>query len=368
MQQMSITGEDFYKKRRVLRGRAAQRGVLMIILIVLTNGIFFLLNLLSDGGGGAWKLLIINTIYAFILWVVSEYALDAVGKKYPNLENTQQRVLIKLITFFAINAVLSVISTYACLALGIWNLKDHWLEYYSRTFGMVCFFGGIILAIYEALYLFRKWKAVTVESEQLKREHLQTQLDSLKNQVNPHFLFNSLNSLSSLIEEDETKAQLFVNELARVYRYLLQSNERELTDLKSELSFIKAYFFLLKTRFGDGICLDIQVSEASKRAMIPPLTLQLLIENAVKHNVISTARPLYINIYDTASGAKQGEIDQIVVSNNLQSKTITVALNRLGLANIDAKYRLLAGKKPIVEQTETTFSVKLPLLSAETVV
>ena len=361
MRQLSLRTENYYKKRNVLRGRAAQRGVLMIVLIVLTNGIFYLLNILSDGGGGAWKLLIVNTIYAFILWLISEYALDAVGKKYPSIENTQQRVLLKLAIFFGINAFLSVVSTYACFALGIWDLKDHWLEYYSRTFGMVCFFGGIILAIYEALYLFRKWKAVTVESEQLKREHLQTQLDSLKNQVNPHFLFNSLNSLSSLIEEDETKAQLFVNELARVYRYLLQSNERELTDLKSELSFINAYFFLLKTRFGDGICLDIQVSETAKRAMIPPLTLQLLIENAVKHNVISTSRPLCISIYNN-------ELDQLVVSNNLQGKTVTVALNRLGLANIDAKYRLLSGKKPIVQQTDTTFSVILPLLSAEIVV
>ena len=254
--------------------------------------------------------------------------------------------------------MLSAFSTYACFALGIWNLEEHWLEHYSRTFGMFCFFGGIILAIYEAFYLFRKWKAVTLESEQLKREHLQTQLDSLKNQVNPHFLFNSLNSLSSLIEEDEAKAQLFVNELARVYRYLLQSNERELTDLKSELSFIKAYFFLLKTRFGDGICLDIQVSEAAQQAMIPPLTLQLLVENAVKHNVVSTARPLNISIYTEGEG-------NLVVSNNLQAKAVTVALNRLGLANIDAKYRLLAGKKPIVQQTQTTFSVILPLFLAE---
>lgn len=169
-----------------------------------------------------------------------------------------------------------------------------------------------------------------------------------------------------MIEEDETKAQLFVNELARVYRYLLQSNERELTDLKSELSFINAYFFLLKTRFGDGICLDIRVSETAQRALIPPLTLQLLIENAVKHNVISTTRPLCISIYSPKSSNDIDEgLDQLVVSNNLQSKTVAVALNRLGLANIDAKYRLLAGKKPIVQQTDTTFSVILPLLSAE---
>jgi two-component system, LytTR family, sensor kinase len=223
-------------------------------------------------------------------------------------------------------------------------------------FGLFCLLGGIVLAIFISIYLFQKWKIVLLESEQLKRERLQTQLDSLKNQVNPHFLFNSLNSLSALIEDDQSKAQLFVYELARVYRYLLQSDDKELTDVKSELAFMDAYAFVLKTRFGENISLHIQVSEAAKQLMIPPFTLQLLVENAVKHNVVSRTRPLKISIY-TEGG------DKLIVSNNLQSKTTVVPFNKVGLANIAAKYLLLSGKKLDIEQTALTFKVVLPLLS-----
>jgi phage-related protein len=341
---------------RKFNTRIAKRGLLMVFLIVLANATFFLLNMLSSSRHGAWKLLIINTVYAFLVWIISEIFLDKIGKLYPNIEDTGKRIVLKLVTFFMTNGVLVAASTVVCYLVGVWTEKSAWLSYYVWTYGMVCFFGGIILAIYESLYLFRKWKLATVESEQLKREHLQTQLDSLKNQVNPHFLFNSLNSLSSLIEDDEPKAHIFVNELARVYRYLLQSNDRTLTDLKSELAFIEAYFFLLKTRFGEGISIEVQVNEESKSQKIPPLTLQILVENAVKHNVISITKPLKINIYTEG-------VDKLVVSNNLQSKTATMVSSHLGLANIASKYRLLSRKEPIIKQTEAVFSITLPLLA-----
>jgi sensor histidine kinase YesM len=347
-----------FQNTKQINKYSAKRGLLMVVLIILSNGAFFLLNRLSERGQGAWKLLIINTVYCFVVWLVSERFLDNIGQQYPRLEDTPQRIGLKLATFFAINSILVAINTSICFAWGVWKIKENWLSYYTWTFGMVCFFGSIILAIYEGIYLFRKWKAATRESEQLKRERLQTQLDSLKNQVNPHFLFNSLNSLSSLIEEDAPKAQLFIHELARVYRYLLQSNDKELTDVKSELAFIDAYAFLLKTRFGNSISLDIRVSEAAKQYLIPPLTLQLLVENAVKHNVVSLARPLKISIY-TEGG------DKLIVSNNLQNKTTVVALSQMGLANIATKYHLLSGIKPKIEQTTTTFKVILPLLSKQ---
>ncbi len=345
--------------------RTAQRALLMVILILSVNGIFFVLNSLSDGVQ-AWKLLIIYTIYCFVVWFASERLLDNIGRRYPRLEDTGQRIFFKFITFLGINAVLLGVNSVVCKTLGVWEIGNHWLESYLWIYGMVCFFGGLILAIYEVLYLFRKWKAVTHEAEQLKHEQLQTQLDSLKNQVNPHFLFNSFNSLSSLIEDDEPKAQIFVNELARVYRYLLQSNEHALTDLQSELAFIDAYIFLMSTRFGEAIQVEINVSEASKKLMIPPLTLQLLIENAVKHNIVSTAKPLKISIYtEGVSRDNQERGDTLLVSNNLQSKTITMALTHKGLDNIAAKYRLLSDKELIVEKTDTVFRVVLPLLSPE---
>src|SRR5207302_10574389 len=132
-------------------------------------------------------------------------------------------------------------------------------------------------------------------------------------QINPHFLFNSLSSLSSLIADDHKRAEKFVDELASVYRYLLQTNEKELTTLAKELEFINAYFHLLKTRFSDGIQMELNVDNKYDDFLLPPLTLQILLENAVKHNVILPDKPLIIKVYTD-------EADNLIVLNNLQKK------------------------------------------------
>ena len=355
------------KKRK---RRNAQRRLSMVVLIVVINTSFFLQNRQSSGDAWALTFFMVNTLYCFLSWLISERVLSRIGRRYPSLEDTRWRILIKIAAYSGINSVLVSLTIAVQFALGLWQPNSHWLEYSAWHYGIICLLGNITITVYEGLYLFRKWKTATIESEQLKREYLQTQLDSLKNQVNPHFLFNSLNSLSSLIEDDEQpKAQLFISELARVYRYLLQSNEHELIPVTSELVFIEAYFFLLKTRFDNGISLHVDVSEAAKQTMIPPLTLQLLVENAVKHNVISNARPLKISIYTdgTSRESREGD-DRLVVSNNVQSKTATISSNSLGLDNIAAKYRLLSGKEPTIRKSATTFTVTLPLLSAAVLV
>ena len=130
----------------------------MVILIVLTSGLFYLINIFSgeNNKSDAWKLLIINTIYAFLVWICSERILDRIGKRYPSVEDTPKRILLKLGAFLGLNAVLVALSTFVCYLLDIWKGSNNWLGYYFWTFGMVCFFGGIILAIYEGLYLYRK--------------------------------------------------------------------------------------------------------------------------------------------------------------------------------------------------------------------
>ena len=147
----------------------------------------------------------------------------------------------------------------------------------------------------------------------------------------------------------------FVNQLSKVYRYLLQSNDKELTSLKDEIDFLDSYIFLLKTRFGEGFTVNMQISDEMLTTLIPPLTLQILVENAVKHNVVSIHKPLNISIASLESGT-------IAVVNNLQKKTINVASTGTGLANIVAKYRLL-NKPPIrIEEGSNEFSVTLPII------
>ena len=250
---------------------------------------------------------------------------------------------------------------------------------YTEYYNVALVFSFIILTIYEVFYIFNKWEKAELDSEQLKNEDVKHQLDSLKNQVNPHFLFNSLNSLSSLIEEDSEKAKTFIEELAQVYRYLLKSNEHELTTLGKELAFIEAYAFLLKTRFGEGFHLKVDIAEQNKSALIPPLTLQLLVENAVKHNIIAASKPLNVCIFDNNATKSNSEKQEhtngtsrnnreekrqfLVVTNNLQQKKAPVASNRLGLKNIIKKYELLGQVDVKVEQTAKAFQVILPLIN-----
>ncbi|WP_324677080.1 sensor histidine kinase [Hymenobacter sp. GOD-10R] len=191
--------------------------------------------------------------------------------------------------------------------------------------------------------------------QQLKQQHTDAQMKALQSQVNPHFLFNSLNTLSSLIDENPPQAITYVDELSSVYRYLLRASDRELTPLSVELSFIQSYFHLLKTRYDSSICPEIDVAEEHTNALVPPLTLQLLVENAVKHNRALPEEPLTIRIRTTAMG-------QLAVENNIQRRNVRVESNGVGLANIADKYCLLNQPAPLIEEVEGWFRVTLPLL------
>lgn len=205
-------------------------------------------------------------------------------------------------------------------------------------------------------YLRRQLEAdLTVQ--QLKQQFTEAQMRALQSQVNPHFLFNSLNTLSALIDENPQQATDYVDELSSVYRYLLRAGDTELTALNTELTFIRSYFHLLKTRYGQSIRLEIAVAELFQEALMPPLTLQLLVENAVKHNRALADEPLTIRIGTTETG-------HLVVENNLQRRAVRVESNGVGLSNITDKYRLLNHPVPRIEEVDGWFRVTLPLLQS----
>jgi LytS/YehU family sensor histidine kinase len=181
----------------------------------------------------------------------------------------------------------------------------------------------------------------------------------LKNQVNPHFLFNSLNTLSSLVSISPEQAERFIDELSSVYRYLLQSNEQVLATLRAEIEFANSYYHLLKTRYGDAIQLTINIDSIHFDFLIPSLSLQLLLENSTKHNIVSTAKPLHIHIYT------QTAPDRLVVSNNLQRKINPVPSNKMGLVNIMKTLQLLNQQEVVVQESEKEFVVILPLIKQQ---
>ncbi|MBD2702151.1 histidine kinase [Spirosoma sp. BT702] len=191
--------------------------------------------------------------------------------------------------------------------------------------------------------------------QQLEQEKTDVQLRALQAQVNPHFLFNSLNSLSALIEDDPPRASQFVDELSVVYRYLLKANDQQLTTLANELAFIQAYYHLLKTRYGTGLTLNVEVDTEFHPCLLPPLSLQLLVENAVKHNVVLPSRPLLVDIYTDAAG-------HLIVRNNLQRKNTRTISNGVGLTAILHQYHQLKQPPPEITEAEGQFSIRLPLI------
>jgi LytS/YehU family sensor histidine kinase len=237
----------------------------------------------------------------------------------------------------------------------------HILGYYSETSHLglsvvLSFIEALICTmIWEADYTFKQWKESLAEKEKLEQNNLYHEFEKLKSQVNPHFLFNCFNTLSSLITEDKKQAEEFLNELSKVYRYLLRINEDGLSRLEEEVKFAESYFQLLKTRYGDAIQMSIEIDKKYEQYLIPTLSLQLLIENAVKHNTLTRSQPLKIDIF-TTSGSK------IVINNNLQTKTSNVQSNKVGLENIKNKYELLGYNDFEILKDNKSYTVVLPLI------
>jgi LytS/YehU family sensor histidine kinase len=231
---------------------------------------------------------------------------------------------------------------------------------FLQTLSYALLFSYLIAGFYETRYFIYEWGKSFAEAEELKKLNLQIQIASLKNQINPHFLFNSLNTLSSLVAADKLKAGKFIDEMSNVYRYVLQNNEKDLIPLRDEIEFIRSFFDLLKTRYEEGILLEFDIEEQYLDYLLPPHTLQLLVENAVKHNVVSAKDPLSIKIYSDQYG-------QLIIENNVQQKSTSVKSNKMGLANIFAKYKLLSQPQVIINHTIHLFQVILPLIPAITV-
>ena len=292
----------------------------------------------------------------YLFWQLGRWVTLSVQQRFPGLERTGKRLLVLLL----LSPVLVNLAVFARFILHILlgSRETLWLGPvdYVTSFGIQLFYHAVYFSIYEGLYVMRQWRQTYLEKEELIKAQWQTRFNSLKNQVNPHFLFNSLNALSALIEESPVQASQFVDELSKMYRYLLQANERELTQLSTELTFIESYVHLLQTRHGTGINVQMAVADAHLTSSLPPLTLQLLVENAVKHNVVLANRPLLIEIGTT-------ENRQLRVRNNLQRKNGRSSSNGVGLANISAKYRMLTQTDIIIRDDDGYFTVLLPLLN-----
>jgi hypothetical protein len=215
----------------------------------------------------------------------------------------------------------------------------------------------IVLLSFYAFYIYKAYNESKVKEQKIIAGTASAQFESLKNQIDPHFLFNSLNVLSSLIEENPDNAQRFTTSLSKIYRYVLEQKDKELVSVSEELTFAKTYMNLLKMRFENSITYEIPVDYENQEAKVVPLSLQLLLENTIKHNVVSENKPLHIKIYI--------ENNYLIVENNLQKKEVLQDRKGVGLQNIVNRYGLISERKVVVQGNETIFKVKIPILTKQ---
>lgn len=330
----------------------------MIPFTILLNSLIFGKSYFGD-----WSKFLLATAITFAVLSISflMYGIIAIRfrERFPHDHQLVKRIVLTLGIFFTLTALILflLIKFYEFINFYGYRFTDH---AFIMAFTSTAVLNIFLTFLNEGLSRFEGWKQTLVETEQLKKEYMRSQLLGLKSQVNPHFLFNSLNSLSCLINEDAGKAEKFLDEMSKVYRYLLRNNEDQFVTLETELQFIRSYNHILIERYGEGMQLDIKVNEMDLEMLIPPLTLQILFENAFNNNTISKDKPLNVEINSIKDGWLQ-------IRHNIQRKVGgDFETEEAGLDNISKKYKLLCHDPVGIRDTLTHRIVELPLISKKT--
>ncbi|MFN7117773.1 MAG: sensor histidine kinase [Saprospiraceae bacterium] len=308
----------------------------------------------------SWAALLVFCGVFYIIWSIGIILHRRLDRYLSWKERGWRRFFIQLGLFLCINLLIFEPFYIILKHFLIWYMPQNDTVSYKHV--LVTSLGIVIItflvySVQMSLFFVEKWKQEALRAEQLQKESIQAELNSLKHQISPHFLFNSLNILTELIDETPDLAKDYVNKLAETYRYVLKNRNTELVLLQEELEFLEAYLYLLKKRFGDNLQVCLQIDPAAQSLYLPPLTLQLLVENAVKHNVLSAHLPLQLDIYT--------EYHNLWVKNKLQRRSDTANTGKTGLENIRRRYRYLSELDIHIMETSDFFMVQVPLLQAE---
>ncbi|NSL88274.1 sensor histidine kinase [Chitinophaga solisilvae] len=300
---------------------------------------FVLYEALVDAG--------VTSLFSLLIWYYNLYALPAYTAGKTGAGFGTRRLLKGLLVGLVLMFLLSCIQQYLLSHL---NFGPVMLMFEVRGILINLTFYMFIHLLHQS-YLNQQ---VSLELERTTNASLWAQYELLKQQVNPHFLFNSLNTLKYMVESGDRQAVDFILKLSDFYRFTLESRKQQLIQLSEELEILNAYMYLLKARFENGIDLSVRLDETVTASLIPPFTLQLLIENCIKHNIVSLDKPLHIHLY-TAGG-------YIVTENNIQLKRVPEASTGIGLENINQRYQHLLDKEIIIDVTADKFTIKLPII------
>ncbi|MEO7988202.1 MAG: histidine kinase [Chryseolinea sp.] len=324
------------------------KGIAMLIVAGFIMPTFVCNNCLHSLGLYL-KVGLLNAVMWIALWMGNDRLGCLIDTKISWIERPVTRFLIGIVstTLYTIGII------YIILYIFDWVFQLHLLgNNLGDTFQIAIVITFIISFFMHSRTFLLNWKQAIINSEILKKENIAAKYESLKNQVNPHFLFNSFNALSNLVYEDQDKAVSFIKQLSEVYRYVLDTRDKEVVTLEEEKKFLDSYLYLQQIRFGDKLKLEVKLDGV--KSMVAPLVLQMLVENAIKHNIISEENPLTIRVYC--------QEDFLVIQNTLQKKTIMLEDSPgIGLDNIQKRYEFLSDKKVEVIQNDM-FTVKLPII------
>jgi len=338
----------------------------LLKISIIIAAIVFVIERLVFGGGfnlpvnELLKVFGIHFMYAFVLSVINGYFFNYLSSKIGWKNNSKQR--------FVIGAIGSVILTMIGLALLrfitlVVILNQPFENFINDKYASSYYTFGLVITLFASLvfhliYFYKALSEKRVKDQQIVAKTETAKFESLKSQIDPHFLFNSLNVLTSLIGENPKQAEKFTTKLSKVYRYVLEQKSKDLIELNEELHFAKTYMELLKMRFENAVTFEIPEEASNPELKIIPLSLQLLLENSIKHNVVSEDNPLKVIITE--------ENGYLKITNNYNPKSTLEKGTKVGLNNIKDRYGLITLKKVFVEKTAENFTVQIPLLTQQT--
>ena len=327
----------------------------LLLILLLSSIMAYLMGLnQSQEWQYMWKRFVITFVIWLVMWFGNAYVSHLMDKVYSWLRDPGKRFLIGIVAS-AIYSVLAmlVLKAFFVLMMNI-NITDDgpWVLVFTATISVL-----ILSAFYLKMFLL-SWRDLALQEEKMKNELLASNFEALKNQVNPHFMFNSLNTLTSLIFQNQDLAAKYVGQLSNVYRSVLNTQKEEIISITEELKMLDSYIFLQSIRFEDRFKVDVEISDVVKQNFIPPMVLQMLIENCIKHNEITVENPLLIDVYI------EGEM--ICVKNKIVEKEVLPGDNSsIGLANIKARYKMLSDIPVEISNDGNQFIVRLPILVVE---
>lgn len=353
----------FFSFRNFSKNRNFLFGIKYRYLFILLLAVYSYLNILFTVGEKLFEFYIPPAYLFGVLAIVVSGVWELNRLVENNLEKVSRLLrhrvhpLVILFMLSMINVVVVCIVgmelLYALLGMPM-NLNNDHLKLLMAFGFRVNLFLNCLSAI---VYYMNRLKKAQLETEQLRKISIEAQFEALRNQINPHFLFNCFNALSTLVYKDADTSAKFISQLSHVYRYLLYNQEKNIVTLKDELLFLEAYLYLLKIRFGENMNVENQIHADHENFYVAPAVLQMLIENAIKHNVISKKNPLQIKLFINTGW--------IVVSNTLQEKEVKEPSTQLGLKNISKRYGFLSNDAVKIEKTKNEFIVKIPLLQID---